>query len=269
MTGREPVITVDGPAGAGKSTASRELARRLGTIPDEDATEEYRWWHGQNDQLLRLLIAHGEVSRNWLRSIHRQIVAHGGSAPGSLVAVIRAELWDLASLADRADMVDVELPPPAGPEESGSAAQGKVLVVYGRNEEVKEKIARFLMKLELHPVLLDEQAAHGRTLIEKLEAYAPVAFAVVLLTGDDIGALATEREALRPRARQNVIFELGFEIARLGRARVCVLYGEGVELPSDFHGIEYKPLDAAGAWKAKLAKELYEAGLRFDPVKAL
>lgn len=30
MTPREPVITIDGPAGAGKSTASRELARRLG-----------------------------------------------------------------------------------------------------------------------------------------------------------------------------------------------------------------------------------------------
>ncbi len=27
---REPVITIDGPAGAGKSTAAQEIARRLG-----------------------------------------------------------------------------------------------------------------------------------------------------------------------------------------------------------------------------------------------
>jgi predicted nucleotide-binding protein len=145
----------------------------------------------------------------------------------------------------------------------------RVLVVYGRNEEVREKVARFLMKLGLEPVLLEEQAAHGRTLIEKLEAQHPLAFAVVLLTGDDVGGIAAQSCTLRPRARQNVIFELGYAIARLGRERVCVLYEKGVELPSDFHGVEYKALDVAGAWKTKLARELYEAGLRFDPVDAL
>ena len=92
---------------------------------------------------------------------------------------------------------------------------------------------------------------------------------MVLLTGDDVGGPASEPRKLRPRARQNVIFELGFSIAKLNRERVCALYEEGVELPTDFHGVEYKPLDAAGAWKAKLARELHEAGLRFDPLRIL
>jgi len=60
---------------------------------------------------------------------------------------------------------------------------------------------------------------------------------VALLTGTTGRAAPGPRE-LRPRARQNVIFELGFSIANAGRERVCVLYEEGVELPSDFHGVE-------------------------------
>src|SRR2546425_11774619 len=126
------------------------------------------------------------------------------------------------------------------------------------------------MKLGFEPVLLDEQAAHGRTLIEKLEAQSSLDFAVVLLTGDDVGALgSSEPQHLRRRARQNVIFELGYSIAKLSRECVCALYEEGVELPSDFRGVEYKLLDAAGAWKSKLAKELLEAGFQFDPLNAL
>jgi len=144
-----------------------------------------------------------------------------------------------------------------------------VLLVYGRNEAAKEKVARFLMQLGLEPVLLDEQEARGRTLIEKLDQQPPVASAVVLLTGDDVGGLASRRRLLRRRARQNVILELGFTIGRLGRGRVCALYDEGVELPSDFLGVEYTPLDEPGAWKAKLARELYAAGLEFDPLRAL
>jgi len=90
------------------------------------------------------------------------------------------------------------------------------------------------LKLQLEPVLLDEEAARGRPLIEKFETLWPVAFVVVLLTGDDVGGLAPEPRKLRLRARQNVIFELGYSIAKLTRERVCALYEEGVELPSDF-----------------------------------
>ena len=147
--------------------------------------------------------------------------------------------------------------------------EGRVLVVHGRNHEVREHVACFLMKLGLEPIILDEQAALGRTLIEKLESQAGLSFAIVILTADDVGALAAEPPRLRPRARQNVIFELGFAVGRLRRERVCALYEEGVELPSDIQGVEYTPLDAGGAWRANLARELHEAGFRFDPLKLI
>ena len=68
----------------------------------------------------------------------------------------------------------------------------------------------------------------------------------------------------KARARQNVIFELGFFMAKLGRRRTCALYEDGVELLSDFSGVLYVPLDRAEAWKFQLARELKAAGFPVD-----
>lgn len=98
----------------------------------------------------------------------------------------------------------------------------KVFVVHGHDNEAKEGVARFLYKLGLEPIILHEQASAGRTVIEKFETYSHgVAFAVVLLTPDDLGAAAADVSNLRSRARQNVIMELGYFIGKLGRMRVC------------------------------------------------
>jgi predicted nucleotide-binding protein len=100
---------------------------------------------------------------------------------------------------------------------------------------MKESVARFLEKLDLRPIILHEQPNKGRTVIEKFEAHSDVGFAVVLLTPDDVGGLASSPDKLSRRARQNVILELGYFIGKLGRAKVCALYKEGVEIPSDIH----------------------------------
>ncbi len=145
-----------------------------------------------------------------------------------------------------------------------------VFLVHGHDEAVKHKVARFLEKVTMPGVtILDEQPGKGRTLIEKFEAYASAAgYAVVLLTGDDEGREKGE-EDWKPRARQNVILELGFFVAKLGRGNVAMLYEANVERPSDIEGVVYLPLDAADAWKTKLAREMREAGVPIDLEKAL
>jgi predicted nucleotide-binding protein len=80
--------------------------------------------------------------------------------------------------------------------------------------------------LSLETIILHEQPNAGQTIIEKVERYAGVAFAVVLLTPDDIGAEKGNESHLRPRARQNVILELGYFLARLGRKHIAAL-GQG------------------------------------------
>lgn len=100
---------------------------------------------------------------------------------------------------------------------------------------------------------------------EKFEEYSQVGFAVVLLTPEDVGSLANEEDSqLRPRARQNVVLELGFFIGNLGRDRTCALRVGDVETPSDYDGVLYTPMDEQGAWRMDLVGELKAAGFSVD-----
>jgi predicted nucleotide-binding protein len=146
----------------------------------------------------------------------------------------------------------------------GSDTPSRAFIVHGRDGEAREAVARLLGKAHIEAIILHEQASRGDTIIEKLERYGNVPFAVVLLTGDDEGRQRGDPNPLKPRARQNVILELGYFVARLGRENVCVLYQEGVELPSDWDGVAWVPLDSHGAWKTKLGIELRSAGFSID-----
>lgn len=148
--------------------------------------------------------------------------------------------------------------------EPGPQVGNKVFIVHGHEEESKQSLARFLEKLEIEVVILHEQPNRGRTIIEKFEDYTEVSFAVVLLTPDDLGAREDEQDHLQPRARQNVILELGFFIGKLGRERVCALYKGELEIPSDFSGVIWIRMDTEGAWQFKLARELRAAGFEID-----
>jgi predicted nucleotide-binding protein len=153
----------------------------------------------------------------------------------------------------------------AAPRTIGSR---RVFVVHGHDQARKESVARLLERLELEPIILHEQPNAGRTIIEKFEAVcADVGFAIVLLTPDDCGGPARDNdrpEKLAPRARQNVILELGYFVGKLGRKHVCPLYEEGTEIPSDFAGVVYVPLDVHGAWRTHLAKELKQVWPHVD-----
>lgn len=69
---------------------------------------------------------------------------------------------------------------------------------------------------------------------------------------------------MEPRARQNVLLELGYFIGRLGRAKVCALKRGELEIPSDFAGVVWEKMDAGNGWKLALARELKAAGYSVD-----
>ena len=150
-----------------------------------------------------------------------------------------------------------------------SASTNQIFIIHGRDDETKQTVARFLEHLDLKPIILHEQPNQGRTIIEKFEQHAQAGFAVVLLTPDDVGALQEGTANLKPRARQNVIFEFGYFIGRLGRSRVCALTKGDIEIPSDYDGVIYIPMDDAGGWRMKLVKELKSAGIDVDANRAL
>jgi predicted nucleotide-binding protein len=142
------------------------------------------------------------------------------------------------------------------------AFERKVFVVHGHDDGAREAVARFLEQIGFAAIILHEQANQGRTIIEKVEAHGDVGFAVVLLTPDDEGG--KKGETSNPRARQNVVLELGYFIGRLGRERVCALTRGNVEIPSDFAGVVYEPFDASGGWRQALGRELQAAGFEID-----
>ncbi|GET35183.1 hypothetical protein PbJCM13498_40460 [Prolixibacter bellariivorans] len=141
----------------------------------------------------------------------------------------------------------------------------KIFIVHGHDESIKTSVARFVEKLGLNAIILHEQASKGKTIIEKFEEQAlSSVFSIVVLTPDDIGYPKNNNELSGYRARQNVIFELGFFCGAIGRKNVFVLYKEGVEIPNDYLGVVYTQYDAAGAWQLNLAKEMKQVGLDID-----
>ena len=134
-----------------------------------------------------------------------------------------------------------------------------VFIVHGRDDGAKDSVARVVSEdLELKPIILQEQPDEGNTVIEKLERCSSnVGYAIALVTSDDIGALEDiEDEELNARARQNVVFELGYFMGKLGRERVCLLLKDQVELPSDIGGIVYTYMDPNDGWKARLQRNI-------------
>lgn len=141
----------------------------------------------------------------------------------------------------------------------------KVFLVHGHAEALNQEVARTIEKLGLEAIILREQPNSGKTIIEKFEEFAnDVNFAVILLTADD----KVEGEDTY-RARQNVVFEMGYFMGALGRQNVMCLLQENVEKPGDIDGVVYTMIDKAGVWKYSLVKELKACGYEVDANKVL
>lgn len=145
-----------------------------------------------------------------------------------------------------------------------------VFLVHGHDEGVKHAVARFLEQLGVQPVILQEQINKGMTVIEKFEDFAARAgFAVVLMSPDDYGYPVGREQEKKCRPRQNVVLELGYFAARLGRSKTFVLSKGEIEIPSDVLGLVYEQMDKGEGWKMALARELKAAGFEIDLNRAI
>lgn len=136
----------------------------------------------------------------------------------------------------------------------------KVFIVHGHNGEMKEAVARLIEKQGIQAIILHEQANLGATIIEKFENYSDVGGAVCLFTADDLGRAKRDAED-KKRARQNVVFETGYFIGKLGRNNVILIADKGVEIPSDLQGVVYTE---TSNWQFSVLKELKAIGYSID-----
>ena len=140
-----------------------------------------------------------------------------------------------------------------------SSRNRKIFIVHGHDDKLKLEVEAFIYKLGLEPVILSEQANKGKTIIEKIEENTDVGYGIVLYTPCDRGGtVETQYDDMKFRARQNVIFEHGYLIGKLGRNRVCALVDGDIEYPSDINGVVYIPYQ--GQWKHDIEQELKSIG---------
>jgi predicted nucleotide-binding protein len=231
------------------------------------ALTDIRHWDEYNVQWLRQAFTGEE---EWLQ--YPTTLSVKNPSTYEMRGDIEVRLRYLKNLKDRIDLYDEvsqSIPTPQ-PASASPSSERTVFIVHGHKEAPKQEVARYLQTVtDLKPAILHELPKRGQTIIEGLErAAAHAVFAVVLLTADDEGGPQASHERYS-RARQNVVFELGMFIGRLGRSKVAVLYEHGVELPSDMNGILYTSLDSTDAWKLALGRELLAAGVAVDLNRAI
>lgn len=252
----------------------RELARPRPETIDKyylySLWDSIKKWDDYNSTLLRRLFSDDSVADKYDSSVTYSTYKNLKDYEKKAESFYRIKMRELNSIKERLKLYETISKDTPYISDKIKFFGNKVFIVHGHDESTKQSVARFLEKLDLNVVILHEEPDKGRTIIEKLEANSSeveIGYAVVLLTPDDRGKSVSKigktisKPTLRSRARQNVVFELGYFIAKLGRERVRALYVEGVELPSDYKGVLYTKLDDSDSWKLGLAREIKAAGI--------
>jgi predicted nucleotide-binding protein len=246
----------------------------------QHAREAFENWDDYNTTLLRKLFTGDEVASQYApRPMEYISLAFTATytirtRADRLFAAIRTKLQELRRLLDQLPLYQEAFVPSDASEPSVATRASQpgssrdVFIVHGRDHALKEAAARLVSLLGYNPIILHERAHGGRTLLEKLiDESDQAAFAVVLLTPDDKGALAESSSPMAPRARQNVVFEFGYFAGRLGRGCVVALLPDNaIERPTDIDGVGYIPVTnlADQTWRLQLAREMRAAGLDID-----
>jgi predicted nucleotide-binding protein len=145
-----------------------------------------------------------------------------------------------------------------------NSTKKNIFIVHGKDENVNKEVELFIGKFDLNPIILKDQPSGGRTIIEKIESNSNISYGIVIYSPCDVGAEKGQESNLKPRARQNVVFEHGYLIGKIGRKNVCALITDrGIEIPNDISGVVYVEMYTED-WKNKIAKEIKGAGIEID-----
>ena len=264
-----------------KTRAKGRLQRALDAIPDlkqlRRGAPEFEKWH--RDTKVAIANTFGDSSSHLkefadIRFLSLIITWDGTSESrdreaylsglGSTTAILQSMIEEVEEYWG-----DDNQPPNSSEvlETSQRTNTNQVFIIHGRDHGTRDTVTRFVEGLGLEAVILQEQPDQGRTIIEKFEQCAQGDFALALFTPDDVGG--RDDDALQPRARQNVIFEFGYFIGKFGRDRVRALVKGNPEIPSDYSGVIYIPLDESEGWKMTLIREMRSAGFDIDANRAL
>jgi len=144
-----------------------------------------------------------------------------------------------------------------------------ILFIHGQDGTAKEFVLEFIEKLGLRALTPHEQTNGVKDLTEKFRDLANIHFAIVLFTPNDATTQQDKPRGRRTRLIQDIIFEFGYVVGKLGHERVCALCQEGAEIPLDHTGAVSIPMDSRGGWRLLVAREIKQAGIEIDLNKAI
>lgn len=253
-----------------KSASVKEI--EIGGPQDLDKAEKsYSKWNDFNKELLKRLFTSDEMCAEDDRWTGGMSVMMREKYLQEKISDFHKKIDDknhrLESIIERLELIPesttASISPVTLAQPSRSIDRSKIFIVHGHDDSAKLEVARFIEKIGFEPIILHEQASESKTIIEKIEAYSDVGFGIVIYTPCDIGSKNTDAPELEGRARQNVVFEHGFLIGKLGRSKVCPLVKGAVDTPNDISGIVYTSMDSSN-WQIALAKELRAAEYEVD-----
>ncbi|WP_461481612.1 TIR domain-containing protein [Porticoccus sp.] len=257
----------------GKSLHSKPI----NTPQELDAEEKaYEKWDSFNKELLKRLFTSDELCEEYSRWVGGAVMMMRERYFSEKVSEHQEEIDEkihrLDSVIERLELIpesiSIESSLVNKIEPAAPLDKSKIFIVHGHDNEAKLEVARFIEQIGFTPIILHEQASGSKTIIEKIESYSDVGFGIVIYTPCDIGKKNSDAASYQGRARQNVVFEHGFLIGKLGRSRVCSLVKGDVEKPNDISGVVYTSMDG-GSWKIELAKELRAAEYPIDMNKVI
>jgi predicted nucleotide-binding protein len=220
---------------------------------------EFSAWHTKTERFLTNKFGIGSVElRNFKHRLFGPAVFVSGVAHDDSIECVR----DLeTTILELKDYLSEEMEDDMNTEvKTNFVVPNRVFIVHGHDGELKEAIARLIENQGIEAIILSEQANRGKTIIEKFEKYSDVGAAIALFTNDDIGRAKNESDD-KPRARQNVVFEAGYFMGKLGRDRIVIVAERGVEIPSDLKGVVYT---SKSDWKTDVCRELKAMNYNID-----
>lgn len=243
----------------------------------DDLADKYSMWNDYNIELLKQSFNYeGNEYRKTYENVasFNMMVLGGRSSVADefrkFIEKFNAKINNLKKLLQKVDLLKT-IEPEIIEESDNNTIQNvdktEVFIVHGHDDLAKTETARFIEQLGFKPIILHEKASSGKTIIEKIEHYSNVGFGVILYTACDLGSVTNDSSNLKPRARQNVVFEHGYLIGKIGRQNVAALVKGQVETPNDISGVVYISMD--NDWKIDLAKELRQSGYEVDMNKVI
>lgn len=210
-------------------------------------------WDYYNSQLLKSSFK--DVNNEYLTKYERKynIPLFNGEEISHLKEMLDSRIDALENILSIVDLLKYSS------EQHLSVDKSKIFIVHGKNNELKSEVALFIERQNLEAIILHEQINEGKTIIEKFEHHSNVGHAIILLTADD-ECLDNENNR-HLRSRQNVVFEFGFFIAKLGRKNVSVICEDSIDIPSDLHGLVYINRND---WKLELSRNLASSGYNIE-----